>query len=248
MHVIEDANLTRREIYELFQIALSSVASARHALNNALGAVLALTELAKISPKSDTDISPFLLQIERSARAAGLIVEASLDFWPSPDMKYDPFVVQPSALIQLISSNCHGANIILEESARTTLSLIYPVPALFIAIHELIGNAVRHSGNSVQVIVSWRMRNERFVCTVDDSGPGLCKDLTDSYLPSDALDISTRPNRGVRLVRAILDSSRGLLLFRRSDILKGTQVLLEFPVVGYYAGEDLIRFSHVYKD
>lgn len=247
MNVIEDANLTRSEMYRLFQIAMSAIPGARHDLRGALNVILVSTQIAKRHTPDQDEFSSVMTRIETAAMDAFQIVEASLTFRQPRHEKIDSFVAQPAVIVQLVGSVCPKVRVTIEKSDVGPLSLIFPASALFIMLHELVVNAARHSGDFAEVLVSWQIRDQRFVCTVDDNGPGM-RGLTDSYLPVDALEINARGHSGLFLVLDVLDSSGGLLLFRRSATLKGTQVLVEFPVVGYFVGDKLTRFADVYEN
>ena len=150
--------------------------------------------------------------------------------------KYSIVLTRPSA-----------ASIHVRVADPQLLKLIYPARSLYFVLHELITNSTKHSNDSAEVVVSWQMRAERFVCTVEDNGPGISANLSTTYLPVDALLPHDRVGEGLWLTGRVTDSSDGLLLFRRSSALGGTEVLIEFPVVGYWNGDDLRQFNDVYE-
>ena len=66
------------------------------------------------------------------------------------------------------------------EGTAQSLDLIYPNPALFTIIKELIANAIQHSEKSSQVRLDWQIQYDKFICEIDDDGPGLCGNLSTS--------------------------------------------------------------------
>jgi signal transduction histidine kinase len=240
MDVLEAAGLSNSEMRRLFEIAMSSIAGARHGLMSKLTGVLALAELAEKRP----DVARPLL-LTRAAREAALIAENSLRLWWREDE--DPFAAKPSEVVEVIRSTFLDARITVGGTEPVSFRLIYPAAALFVVVHELVSNALRHSGN-VECLVSWQMRNRRFACSVEDSGGGISARLTDSYVPLDALEIAPDRLGGLDLTWRVMRASGGLLLFRRSSVLHGSEALIEFPVLGYLMDESLTRFNHVYED
>jgi C4-dicarboxylate-specific signal transduction histidine kinase len=98
----------------------------------------------------------------------------------------------------------------------------------------------------VKVSVTWAVHQSRFHCSVEDSGPGITADLSASYLPFDALKLGVTQGEGLRALWTIVRSSSGLLLFRRSPALGGTQAFIELPVLGYWIHGQLHRFENAY--
>lgn len=157
----------------------------------------------------------------------------------------DPFVSRPVQLLDDMRKCYTGTPIRVGEGSDQSLDLIYPNPALFTIFHELIANAIKHSEKPAQVRIAWKIRYEKFVCEIDDDGPGLCDKLSTTYL--DRWKLGVNPRAGLFTVEETMRDSKGCLLFRRSAELGGTQVKIELPLVGYWIEDELRTWRTVYE-
>lgn len=160
--------------------------------------------------------------------------------WPAGD----PFVTRPKQVLEEMQRFHPETTIQVRESSDWSLDLIYPNVALFTIFHELITHAVKDSGSSAHVRIAWHMSFDKFICEIDDNGPGLCDRLSETYLDRWGLDID--PWAGLLTVEQTIQDSQGSLLYRRSADLGGTQVKIEFPLVGYWQEDKLHQWNTVY--
>ncbi len=263
MSSLADLKLSKQQLYRLFQISWSSIDGLRHDVMGPLIAIVGNAELllAKYSGSntpsrgsseplpSDETRHGLKMIVDCATRLRRILRFALRNYNKANDSEPydDQLIAEPHALVQLILDDYPNAVIRFGACEPPLIRLIYPTQSLLIMLDELITNAIRHSGSSVKVVISWEMRAERFACTIDDSGPGISTDLSDSYLPLDALSLPIRQGDGLWVTWKIVRCSGGMLLFRRSPSLHGTQVLMDIPVVGYWNNKELRQFDGVYE-
>lgn len=156
--------------------------------------------------------------------------------WPNGD----PFVTRPMHVLENIRKRYPEMTIDLTDDGVQSLDLIYPKQTLFTIFHELITNAINHSREPVHVRVAWRMCDEKFICEIEDDGPGISENSSATYLEDWKLGAIHR-GRGLPTVRHALIASHSFLSFRRSAQLGGTQVKIELPLVGYWLDDRLVE-------
>jgi anti-sigma regulatory factor (Ser/Thr protein kinase) len=73
------------------------------------------------------------------------------------------------------------------------------IPELLLAVHEVAANALTHGGG--QALARLWTDDRRFVCDIDDQGPGL-SETTAGYVPPDP---DGERGRGLWLARQVCD-------------------------------------------
>jgi K+-sensing histidine kinase KdpD len=148
------------------------------------------------------------------------------------------FISKPYTIIHDLQSFYPEINIRVKKNSWKSLEIIYPENILTGIIRELVHNAIKHSKNdSCSLLVNWKMQGSRFQFEVHDNGRGIAINLGKSYLPlSEIVQLPEvqQEERGLGIIHSIIIDSGGNLLFKRSDLLGGTQVFFEFPIVAYY--------------
>jgi signal transduction histidine kinase len=234
MNTPNEVQLNLEQMERLFRISFATIPGVRHNLRNKLSAVLVGLRACKTAAEREwkEQLAERLDHASMAARASLETVDAALNFYRAPGRASHPFIASPRDVLESIKSTTPDLSFSFGTCEPLMLEFVYPSSALFTLLQELVGNAQRHSHDAAVVVVSWEMRGQRFVCHVEDNGPGISDDLTASYLPWEALALPI--SSGLALMQEIIRSSEGLLLFRRSKILNGTDVLIELPVLDYW--------------
>ena len=245
---LDHVQLSEKQLRTLFRIAISAFGGFGHELFSTLVSIRALTAaVTEHAGSSDhakhvtnwiAHLPPILDRVESMMRMG---MEYRGYGWPAGD----PFITRPVQLLEDIRK-CHPETTIrVAEDHAQSLDLIYPNPALFTVFHELIANAIQHAGKSAQIRVAWQIQYDKFICEIDDDGPGLCGNLSTTYFDRWKLGIDL--GGGLFTVEETIRDSRGSLLFRRSAGLGGTQVKIELPLVGYWLDDQLHTWKTVYE-
>lgn len=227
--------MSEKQLRTLFRIAISAFGGFGHELFNTLVALRGLTagvtkHAGNVeSGKYVTDWIAHILLIPDRAES---MIRMGMEYRGGPWQAGDPFVTRPEYVLEELQTFYPETSIQVKEGGDRSLDLIYPNVALFTILHELITNAVKASGSSAHVQIAWHMSFDKFICEIDDNGPDLCESLSEIYLDRWGLDID--PWAGLLTVEQTIANTRGSLLFRRSTEFGGTQVKIEFPLVGYW--------------
>jgi signal transduction histidine kinase len=256
--------LSPHEISRLLKIAFTSIGTFRHSFIACNGAIFNGLEVIRdlyspvleghILSEEDKKTIEFALELcSRSAsRSAKLLWHLNTDYY----MKTDPFRAEPASYVSQIQSISPAAEITLEDTGQAAVTLVYPGSALYVVIDELVHNAHRHRSKTeltpALVQISWRFREDRFACSIDDNGPGLSKDLTDEYRPLRLLVArwGAEKSEGIGIptvLRAVVDSG-GIVVARKSRKLGGTEVMFEIPIIGIWEQGEIIRTGFCYDD
>jgi light-regulated signal transduction histidine kinase (bacteriophytochrome) len=242
---LSQLNLSLDEIRHLFRITLSAIGSLRHDLTNALGtfgSIVDTIERVGFSHFTPEEEKSLISTCKKAAIRAGKIGTTGLSF-TSLFRDFDPFVTDISGMISEIQ-NLHPDvifDIFIEEKIKS-VHLIYPESALFSIMNGLVDNSEKHGTDKPKVRLTFRMHGNKFVCVVEDNGPGITGAVWGSYLPLDQLDqlytlLDQREDSvayGLWEICTIILASEGLLLFGRSNSLGGTEVLVELPILGFW--------------
>ena len=177
---LDEVQLSEKQLRTLFRIAISAFGGFGHELFSTLVSIRALTAAVNKHVNSPdhsqpvtnwiTHIPPILDRIESMIRM-GMEYRG---YGPAGD----PFVTRPGQVLDEIRTGYPESAIRLAKESAQSLDLIYPNPALFTIFHELIANAITHSGKSAQVRIAWQIQYDRFICEIDDDGPGLRSEST----------------------------------------------------------------------
>jgi K+-sensing histidine kinase KdpD len=242
----QKTSLSQDELRILWRIATGGVNSFRHELGHHFALIsLRLRHCSDMSALP-SDMQNLLLQdIQRFIEDFQSFYERLTDicrhtFAAIDDMsKHDPFILDISNTLSIIKELYPSHCIDIVHTHTELLKVIYPEATFYMILHELTQNAIKHSDHPVRIRVTVKMHGHRLCCVVEDSGPGITHST--SYIP--VTDTITLPQSGGLIgVADLIYVSHGLLLFRRSRELGGTEVLIELPVLGALVGDRSRRF------
>lgn len=235
--------LTPTNVDRLVSLAVSGADLFRHDIGNALQNALSRVKLAqetlvtfeKTKDARDAqriaDLSANLTDVESQLRRLNRIVQATF-IKRGRDDGLEVFISKPREVIDQIAALYPDADITVHSASSPGCELLYPENILFGLLHELILNALRHTPSSRQILVNWSVDDGRFSCSVHDAGHGIIPDLGHGYLPLDALTLESAASKesvGLSIANRVTARSGGLLLFRRSAFLGGTEAHIELP-------------------
>ena len=92
-----------------------------------------------------------------------------------------------------------GLRTVVAERARAANVPAHRIPELLLAVHEVAANALTHGEGKTWARL-WA-DDRRFVCDIDDDGPGL-SETTAGYVPPDP---AGERGRGLWLARQVCD-------------------------------------------
>jgi hypothetical protein len=204
------------------------------------------------------ELMSMLKIIVRGAESADRLVHRDDEF----RKQENPFIANPGDAWANLSPEYPDAGMSIRDGTILSIDLVYPISALTAIMNELLWNASRHRGEKTQcacIQASWHMTRERFVCSIEDNGPGIIPDMPRGFVSlldlADTMiqdqDTPTMDQSigfsGLRVVAHILDVSEGILLFRRSRTLGGTEALFEIPTIGVWVDRNITRSGFTYS-
>jgi signal transduction histidine kinase len=153
-------------------------------------------------------------------------------------MTETPFRAQPYSSLELIKSAFRELDLEVLSRSPRSLVLLYPPGVLSAVLWELVDNARRHSVGHCKIRVGWNIKDGRFSCTVHDTSPSMLpcsfKGFADAHTLSEIGSVEVEDTRGIGLIRNVMSTSGGKLLFARSRLLGGNLVLFSFPVSRFH--------------
>lgn len=250
---LSQLNLSLDEVRHLLGIAVSALGSFRHDLTSKLSVpvtILTTMERDAFWDWTRDEQKDLIALAKKNAIHAGEICETGLSF-TRIIRDFDPFVTDVLGVISKIQ-NLHD-DVIFDVTPETTnehINLIYPESAFFLIINGLIENSEKHGIDKPKVRLTFRTHGNKFICVVEDNGPGISGTVSGSYLPWDQIHhfLGRREDSsalGLSAIYTIICASEGLLLFGRSNSLGGTEVLIELPVLGFWDNNQIERFRTV---
>jgi signal transduction histidine kinase len=123
----------------------------------------------------------------------------------------------------------HGrAHVDVDASSPSALRILFPQASLYVALNELVQNALVHGG--ARAVIGWVMDGDALMLSVHDPGKSLAGLLNDRLrvLPPEV----TRRG-GLAFLERIAVVSRGMLLARQSPLTGGSEIVLRLPLVAY---------------
>ena len=217
---------------------------AAHDLRTPLGIIMAYSELLEdeASPGMDTEHREFISTIRSSSQFMLNLVDDLLDVATIESGKLS-LQREPSDLPALIAHNL-SLNQVL--AARKNIRLTFEAPTVFPPVpvdpvkfeqvmNNLLGNAVKYSGEGTATTVRLARRGDRAVVSVSDEGPGI---------PANKIDLIGQPfaRLGTRAPGGEPGTGLGLLIVRKiveghggnlrvdTAVKRGTTFILEFPL------------------
>lgn len=245
---VYEVQLAEPQLRTLFRIAISASGGSGHELWSILHSISALSyAVSTRADRADSaqHVKDWIARVPPLVDRAENLMRLGMEYCIGGWHDGDPFVTKPAQLLDAIQHAYPETALRVGEGIAQSLDLIYPNLALFTILHELITNAIKHAGKPAQVRIAWHIRSDRFICEIDDNGPGLCKKLSMTYL--DRCQLGAILRGGLFTVEETIRASKGSLLFRRSDELGGTQVKIELPLVGYWLDDQLHTWRTVYE-
>jgi K+-sensing histidine kinase KdpD len=224
----------------------------RHSLRGDLGLLFSHLERldSHLSGNSPTDKS--MAQFLNDFRIAAERITRTIDHgtsFPRLSSTGRPFIAEPRSQLDEIAPLYPEAEFQTLPGDQSDLKLVYPASCFFALLYELITNAVRHSTKvKPKIAVRWAMKEELFTLDVEDNGPGIEVTTTEKFTLARALPRILSSSQGLATLDNIMSTSRGRLLYKRSNDFGGTHVRCEFPIVGIVKQGIIYRHPAVYHD
>lgn len=245
---LDHVPLSEKQLRTLFRIAISAFGGFGHELVHTLLSLRALTAGVTLhagSVDSGSHVANWIARVPPILDRVESMIRMGMEYRGSPWPDGDPFITRPAQVFDEMRRGSQEITLHVAKNSVQSLDLIYPNPALFTIFHQLIGNATRDSRKPTQARVAWHIDYDRFICEIDDDGPGLCDQLSGGYVDRRTLDVELPA--GLLTVEQTIKDSQGSLVFRRSTELGGTQVKFELPLVGYWLDDQLHMWKTVYE-
>ena len=245
---LDQVQLSEKQLRTLFRIAISAFGGFGHELFHTLLSLRALTAGVTThvgSIDSGKHVETWIAHAPRISDRVESMIRMGMEYRGCPWPGGDPFITRPVQVLDEIRKSSPHTTIQVADGSAQSLDLIYPNPALFTIFRELIGRATTDSLTPTHARIAWHLCYDRFICEIDDDGPGLWDQLSGDYLHRWTLDVE--PPAGLLTVEQTIKDSQGSLSFRRSAELGGTQIKIELPLVGYWLENQLHRWRTVYE-
>lgn len=178
---LANSELQRVRLQELDSEKNRVLGVAAHDLRNPLSALRVFTDLLEdgaLGPVSDA-YSPLIQRISRSVDYMSSLVDQLLD-WSAIESGQLVLDARSLALSEVVEGALEVERLAARSRAVDIVSELDPVctihgdrAKLEQVVHNLVGNAVRHSPAAGRVQVFLRQRAERVVLRVSDQGPGI---------------------------------------------------------------------------
>lgn len=148
------------------------------------------------------------------------------------DFKWE-FTTSLAGMAQTVMADLAECTINICESSPLRLRVLFPSNALYSVVYELSRNASVHAAAS-PITLEWSMQSDAVLVSVHDAGAALHSLLSEKRLALELIEPSLfKHNGGLAIIRRIAHSSGGLLLARRSPILGGAEVSVQFPISSF---------------
>ncbi|SEL19481.1 two-component system, OmpR family, sensor histidine kinase TctE [Colwellia chukchiensis] len=210
------------------------VENAAHQLRTPVTALLPQTELALRNAKSDRERIAFD-KISKSATKIARLTNQLLNLTYAESISIGQYDFPPIDLADVAKETCY---IITDAYPNANITQdIQPAPTFAIAmlieevIKNLLGNAIKHAGENVQIILKTEQRDGCAVLSVTDNGKGIPDEfkakVTERFfrLKSDAKGSGL----GLAIVAEIITSHQGKLTITTPSNGQGTCVECIFP-------------------
>lgn len=178
-----------------------------HELRTPLASIVGFVETLKdhrddLGPEQAQDM---LHRLESNAQRLGLMLEDLLDVGrltagvPSRPHRVEQDLAElVASIVELLPTSDHVVKLHLEP----TLALV-DRPKIERVIHNLVGNAIRHTPAGTTIRITTRRESGAAVLVVDDSGPGIPvrerEDVFEPFVQGEVAAASASPGTGVGL-------------------------------------------------
>lgn len=143
-------------------------------------------------------------------------------------------ISKPSEIISTICNEYKTNTIKISPDSPKSLEIIYPANILYGVFRELVSNAVKHNRGHRELLISWKMKSNKFECEVHDNGSGLDSKKNDEIVPIEDISSFGRKGSGLHFISRIIYISGGSIYCANSPNLGGLCVHFRFPVYQYY--------------
>lgn len=227
--IVQDVTARKRAEEALIQVnkklnLLSSIT--RHDINNQLFSILAFLELSKDSPHDATQISEYILKIERAAKA----IERQIAF----TKEYQDLGVTAPSWQPVADCVTRSAATLPMRDVEINLQVpdleVYADPLFEKVFYNLIDNALRYGGPAMSRIqIFSRELDKGLVIVVEDDGTGITAEDKVSLFTK---GFGHHTGLGLFLSREIL-SITGISITETGEPGKGARFEIVVPVGGY---------------
>ena len=202
----------------------------RHNLRNDLNAITGYADL--ISTTADGETADYAEIIRSTGDRLVDLIEKQQEIATHVEAFTRPGALDLAALLTDVKAEVldtyPNAEISLHPPAESTVTL---PPQLELAVAELVRNAVEHTDEDPPFVdVSARVRSDRVVITVTDTGPGI-PDVERAVLGTEEEPLFHGSGTGLWLVHWIVTNAGGTLQFEENEPT-GSIVTIELPQGG----------------
>lgn len=227
--------LSTDDFLTLWRQSQAAIWLALHDLNNCFNTIAGFAELWKThrpQPGEDVLLDDAVRRGAAIMRSTAIKVSAPLKL--TRESLQRQLVSKPAIALRMCREVHSPRSIRLGTRSRRKLEILFPQNVLNLILLELVANALRHGTDGTAVLVNWSIAKDLFLLTVEDNGRPLVGDPK-ILVGYEALKLPPRRRPGfggLHLIWRLLDANGGALLFSASPRLKGTRVLVRFPVLG----------------
>ncbi len=239
--LVHELNLLFRRVRLAFEAQKNFVADAAHELRSPLAALkLQVQSLQRANDDAARQVAVGRLAagIDRATRLIEQLLvlarqqaSASTGLRPRPDSLAD--IARRAVAGVALSAHARQIDVGLGHVDEGQIAA--HAEALPILLRNLLDNAIKHTPPGGTVDVEVRRASERFVLSVDDSGPGIAEQDRDRALDRFYRAAGTRTTGsglGLAIVKSISDLHGATLTLGHSTRLGGLRVEVDFPAAG----------------
>lgn len=213
-------------------------ADASHELRTPLSAIqMKLQLLKRIRPELVADLKPLQHDVERATHLIEhLMLLARLD--PMSVSSSDKLVCTPVPILQLFDEVVEASSAeslkksINIQCVETEIVVMANYDLLFIALKNLVGNALKYAPEGSEVMLSARENQDSIEVIVTDNGNGVSEEelarLTQRFYRVLGTN-EVGSGLGLSIVRKIVELHDGQLQLRSKPSIQGLEVKLIFP-------------------
>lgn len=214
-------------------------ATVSHELRNPLGVITnSISTLHNRLKENGNGLSKIMDRIQRSARRCSNIIEDMLEFVrtqaPSLEtMEFDPWLrgiisdYEVPASIEVSINLLTGGAMVRMDAERFQRAVINLLDNACQAVESVEGN----NKGTRQLIVSTKMESDKLIVEIEDSGPGLTREVMEHIYEPLFSTKSFGVGLGLSIVRQIIESHNGTISLSNRENQAGVKATLEIPYV-----------------
>ena len=255
--------LDEHQVSALIDISLISTALYRHDITGPLGAIGAAVDiLLQRRDESEDQIDAIVQMLETSHK----ILRHRIYLIPTFTGRMLIFRASLSDTVEALLRELEDKFVMeIDERVSDTPDLVFPSNTIFLMLHELLCNVLKHnpasSGRTLKIKLECSFDSPFFSVSVHDNGKIAWEEVGSRFRPVIAMlkkrmrfegrteaSMEGSMESGMNLVHRILVRCNGELLVRRSNSLGGNEFHIRFPVVGHWRGDELLVSGFCYAN